>query len=578
MSKESSSSRSNSKDLKEKDSKRSRDRSKEKSKSSKSSSSKEKKKISSKDEVKKIKEVTPVPKQEEYAYEDDFEDYEEDFEDDIEEETPKVGQPIQSEVPQRKPQSDEIKKSSDPISEETPMLRRLASRQGGRPVEEEKKEKPKKAPLKMDRVLSASERTIDFSSPYTTDYEAMSDAEKKYRKLREMITLERVKFIILDQPPMKDYDYYMEMFGAVGKAQNSCQTGDDDLDEEVQTDEPTTETKWTMHPANDNFGWGTEGGGRQIDAAEAEEERNLQMFRENHLQKERLKQFMETAGQKDGSVCAFDSHEPESNFEESLPWIDSPNEIPLRLPAFDSSYASVMIHDGKVFPIVGIHAMKKESSSGALYALDESGTVSRWSPMWDTEGILGTRPGARFSMQLSGVIRPHDVVLKYNKGVFIFRSREHLYGEILCARFSPFDESIMAVGMSNGSIAIQKIGQSTPLTVLTPPRKSQFAITSLEWSPITSNILYSIHGGTIVLVWDISIGRIPQSINDLAEKAHVTILVTHAWKEIVNGPNGIAYMALGLLDGTVQVHALEPPRNKITDPLYSQLKKFEQGI
>ncbi|PAV55911.1 hypothetical protein WR25_13369 isoform F [Diploscapter pachys] len=467
MSKESSSSRSNSKDRKEKDSKRSRDKSKEKSKSSKSSSSKEKKKTSGKDEVKKIKEVKPVPKQEEYAYEDDFEDYEEDFEDDIEEETPKVGQSIQSEVPQRKPRSDEIKKSNDPISEETPMLRRLASRQGGRPVEEEKKAKPKKAPVKMDRVLSASERTIDFSSPYTTDYEAMSDAEKKYRKLREMITLERVKFIILDQPPMKDYDYYMEMFGAVGKAQNSCQTGDDDLDEEVQTDEPTTETKWTMHPANDNFGWGTEGGGQQIGAAEAEEERNLQMFRENHLQKERLKQFMETAGQvrlflsenevcavsythdanilyvglKDGSVCAFDSHEPESNFEESLPWIDSPNDIPLRLPAFDSSYVSVMIHDGKVFPIVGIHAMKKErlpksyqspqndtnfSSSGALYALDESGTVSRWSPMWDTEGILGglsnlgfflnleilgTRPGARFSMQLSGVIRPHDVVL-----------------------------------------------------------------------------------------------------------------------------------------------------------------------
>lgn len=46
----------------------------------------------------------------------------------------------------------------------------------------------------MSRVLSASERTIDFSSPYTTDYEAMSDAEKKYRKLREMIS--RISFII----------------------------------------------------------------------------------------------------------------------------------------------------------------------------------------------------------------------------------------------------------------------------------------------------------------------------------------------------------------------------------------------
>lgn len=51
------------------DSKKSRDKSKEKSKSSKSSSSKEKKKISSKDEAKKIKEVKPVPKQDEYAYE-----------------------------------------------------------------------------------------------------------------------------------------------------------------------------------------------------------------------------------------------------------------------------------------------------------------------------------------------------------------------------------------------------------------------------------------------------------------------------------------------------------------------------
>ncbi|VDN20958.1 unnamed protein product [Cylicostephanus goldi] len=87
----------------------------------------------------------------------------------------------------------------------------------------------------------------------------------------------------------------MELFGQSGKSQSSTQTGDDDLNEETQTEDSVTETKWTQHPAQDDFGWGAESSSSvNLNTREDEE---MAMFRENHLQNPRLKQFMESAGQ-----------------------------------------------------------------------------------------------------------------------------------------------------------------------------------------------------------------------------------------------------------------------------------------
>ncbi|KAK6035339.1 hypothetical protein COOONC_27156, partial [Cooperia oncophora] len=107
--------------------------------------------------------------------------------------------------------------------------------------------------------------------------------------------LEPVFHTIADVPPIKDYDFYLELFGQSGKNQSSTQTGSDDVNEETQTEEPLNEIKWTQHPPHDDNGWGSESTAREdTDSKENEE---MAMFRENHLQNPRLKQFIEAAGQ-----------------------------------------------------------------------------------------------------------------------------------------------------------------------------------------------------------------------------------------------------------------------------------------
>ncbi|VDP61901.1 unnamed protein product [Heligmosomoides polygyrus] len=118
---------------------------------------------------------------------------------------------------------------------------------------------------------------------------------ERYRKLRELIVLEPFFFTIADVPPIKDYDFYLELFGQSGKSQSSTQTGSDDVTEETQTEEQLKEIKWTQHPAHDDYGWGSENAS-DVGTSSAEDY-ELAMFRENHLQNPRLKQFLEAAGQ-----------------------------------------------------------------------------------------------------------------------------------------------------------------------------------------------------------------------------------------------------------------------------------------
>uniref|UniRef100_A0A1I7WR01 FTH domain-containing protein n=1 Tax=Heterorhabditis bacteriophora TaxID=37862 RepID=A0A1I7WR01_HETBA len=90
------------------------------------------------------------------------------------------------------------------------------------------------------------------------NYGEVSESEKRYRKLcfkqYRFSALETFTFVVLDQPPVKDYDFYMELFGDSGKDQTSTQTGEDDMNEEVQTEEQSCDTKWVQHPAQKTRG------------------------------------------------------------------------------------------------------------------------------------------------------------------------------------------------------------------------------------------------------------------------------------------------------------------------------------
>ncbi|KAK6027155.1 hypothetical protein OSTOST_06818, partial [Ostertagia ostertagi] len=104
------------------------------------------------------------------------------------------------------------------------------------------------------------------------------------------------------------------------------------------------------------------------------------------------------------------------------------------------------------------------------------------------------------------------------------------------------------VGFSSGCIAVYRFGHINPTIVLTPPSSSRKPVTSIEWSPISPSIFYSLHGHRRLLVWDLSMGPSPLAVNDLSQQV------------------------LGLSTGEVQVHALETIRAKREGNLLTTLK------
>ncbi|KAK5979487.1 hypothetical protein GCK32_007432 [Trichostrongylus colubriformis] len=623
------------------------------------------------------------------TYEDDFEDYTDDFESDDEDEntirptdaneqrptttlssssfsSEKTSEPQQplstTSTPPKKAVEDDVTSMPVPIMEETPLLRRLATRQGGRPPDPPE---PVITNKKAPRILSA-ERRIDFTNASTIDPTAFTEMNERYRKLRELIVLEPVFHTIVDIPPIKDYDFYMELFGQSGKNQSSTQTGSDDVSEETQTEESLNEIKWTQHPPHDDYGWGSESTARE--GVDWEEDEKMAMFRENHLQNPRLKQFLEAAGQVvidlitsrrktaadlvlqnksvfsfslgynsfelgpisqlnhitslslnpkepdlvlagffikespaddivnrtllveffleqsqppkrlylsdgdvtstcytsdgsvlvagvvDGSVEAFDLLEPSSAFSSSMPWIDSPVDIALRSPAYDSSFLSSTLADGKAHPIVDVQIMENEHDyTSQMASLDQSGSVSLWIVLRDSQG----RPGAASS-----------------KGPRLLASKINVYSEVLCAKVSPFDSSVFLVGFSSGSIAVYRLSHVNPTVVLTPPSSSRKPVTSIEWSPIVRLIVvrhkadfgYFSHLISPTVLRDAIFHEIPSKVTS-----------TMIWleKNENKSSKGIAYLALGLSTGEVQVHALETIRAKREGNLSAILKMLD---
>ncbi|EPB72902.1 hypothetical protein ANCCEY_08009 [Ancylostoma ceylanicum] len=551
--------------------------------------------------------------------------------------------------------------SREDIVEETPLLRRLATRQGGRPPDPAP---PPKVETKQQFRIASAERRINFSNASVVNQSAIAQADERYRKLRELIVLEPVLYTIVDCPPIKDYDFYMELFGQSGKNQSSTQTGDDDLSEETQTEDNIEETKWTQHPAHDDFGWGAESSSTMD--LNTREDQEMAMFRENHLENPRLKQFMESAGQviidlisarhKSSSdvvlrnKCAlafssgFNSFElgpiaqssrvvsvalnskaPElllvSFFVRESPAEDivsrtlsvefyleeeqppkrlflSEGEVTCTCYTPDGTALIAGVNDSSVeaydllepssaftsaMPWIGFINGKDYhvfSSSCQVASLDQSGSITLWAMLRDSYGRPGVRPESQLSLQLLALIRPDPFLLRASsqptpllancmvsradpqmflvgtdagflcnlsrtkvssqRGPRLMDSKINVFGEVLCAKASPFESSIILVGFSSGCLALYRLGQLNPATVLTPPSSSRKPVSSVEWSPIR------------LLVWDLSMGRTPLAVNDLSQQA------------------------LGLSSGKVEVHALETARAKKEGNLLSTLKALDE--
>ncbi|KAK5981963.1 hypothetical protein GCK32_005785, partial [Trichostrongylus colubriformis] len=88
---------------------------------------------------------------------------------------------------------------------------------------------------------------------------------------------------------------------------------------------------------------------------------------------------------------------------------------------------------------------------------------------------------------------------------------------------------------------------------------------------------YSLHGHRRLLVWDLSMGLSPLAVNDLAQQIPSKVTNTMIWleKNENKSSKGIAYLALGLSTGEVQVHALETIRAKREGNLSAILKMLD---
>ena len=73
-----------------------------------------------------------------------------------------------------------------------------------------------------------------------------------------MIELDVVTVELLDLQPLSEYELYMHSFGAEGTRQVASQTGEDNAEVEVQTEEVERRERWVQWPPEDLKGYGGE--------------------------------------------------------------------------------------------------------------------------------------------------------------------------------------------------------------------------------------------------------------------------------------------------------------------------------
>uniref|UniRef100_A0A183GVT6 WD_REPEATS_REGION domain-containing protein n=1 Tax=Heligmosomoides polygyrus TaxID=6339 RepID=A0A183GVT6_HELPZ len=100
------------------------------------------------------------------------------------------------------------------------------------------------------------------------------------------------------------------------------------------------------------------------------------------------------------------------------------------------------------------------------------------------------------------------------------------------------------VGFSSGYLAVYRFGHLNPTVVLTPPSSSRKPVVSIQWSPISPCVLYSVHGHNRLLVWDFSMGFSPLAVNDFSQQVSAKITTTRMWLHKVENATlgGIAFM------------------------------------
>uniref|UniRef100_A0A914YI56 Uncharacterized protein n=1 Tax=Panagrolaimus superbus TaxID=310955 RepID=A0A914YI56_9BILA len=290
------------------------------------------------------------------------------------------------------------------------------------------------------------------------------------------------------------------------------------------------------------------------------------------------------AGLIDGSVIAFDTAEPEYwHTKNSLPWPGFKNGMKMRTPSYDTSFESCN-SETKLSgsPVIWIVTIGEETNfSFQLITMTQRGiiTVYNVTETANNSSIIGADfgiyPNSRIRLTKINVITTAIPSLRSNilsANCMVVNPR-NIY-QILVATNDGSIANYTRAGLSNGNIVIYRVEQCDPILTLVPPNSSKLSVTFVEWSPTTSHILYSIHGGERLLVWDIATGKSPLHICDLQSEYQSRVISMIVWRTEQN----IGVMGLGLANGNLLVHSLERLVVPREDDLLEIVSKFQKNV
>ncbi|CAH1773790.1 unnamed protein product [Owenia fusiformis] len=266
--------------------------------------------------------------EDEYNYDDDFEDYEDDFEDDDDNEQKGSGVTLSRSSETKSPgyyksfgwdasaasnsEMDEIMKAMNEENDRLMSESRKSNWSDSTDVSDERK---------ISRPTTGHSRTfINFVSAKQRQIsqKVANKTKKRSEELSAMIDLDVAGFEMFDMPPVKEYELYMRSFGRSNTTQAYIQTGDDDVDREIQTEEIDTRDKWSQHPGE---GTKSSGGAEGEVGADNEEEK------EKPVDVQSLGKFLAKAGQAISVLLeeqsALDHQLQASESRSNIPFSDS---------------------------------------------------------------------------------------------------------------------------------------------------------------------------------------------------------------------------------------------------------------
>jgi len=196
----------------------------------------------------------------EYDYaDDDFEDYDDDFEDDDGDADPGMEKSQNASPSFEEMQGvDEIRKA---MREENQLAESLNdSISSSRPsTRDELRGNLQQASSKDARSQPRGKINFIAAKQKQMTDKVASKTRRRGQELSKLIELDVVGMDIFELQPLNIYEVYMKSFGRMNTDQVAVQTNDDTLDQEVQTDEIETDTRWSQFSNEvQSFGGGKE--------------------------------------------------------------------------------------------------------------------------------------------------------------------------------------------------------------------------------------------------------------------------------------------------------------------------------